>query len=354
MQTKNVVVDFSHIGAMCGFGEISRNFCPRLAAAKVPGIHFIFIVPEKFIGKFGDHIDYVSRENKAEELKRWRGKIDLWHATDQLFSYRMKGDGIISLLTIHDLNYLKEKKGIHRIKHIFRMKWRSSHSDYITCISNYVRDEIVEHINPKDKGLQVIYNGIQDIEQQAQKRPGFIADGDKFLFTIGQVREKKNFHTLVPMMRYFPDMKLYICGEPHFRYCRKLKELIDAEGCGRVVLTGKITDEEKNWMFAHAQAFLFPSRLEGFGIPVLEAMRMRCKVFSSRYSSLPEICSAHATYWDDYNPESMARVVADGIANWRRDGREAQDAFEYSRKFNYDEYTRQYIELYAKLLAEGK
>ena len=104
---KNVVVDFSHIGAMCGFGEISRNYCPRLAAAKVPGIHFIFIVPRAFFGKFGDHIDYVSRENKEEEMKKWKGKIDLWHATDQLFKYRMRGDGIISLLTIHDLNYLK-------------------------------------------------------------------------------------------------------------------------------------------------------------------------------------------------------------------------------------------------------
>ena len=168
------------------------------------------------------------------------------------------------------------------------------------------------------------------------------------------MREKKNFHTLVPMMKYFPDMKLYICGDPHFKYVKSLQALVDAEGCGRVVLTGKISDEEKNWMYAHAEAFLFPSRLEGFGIPVLEAMRLRCKVFSSRYSSLPEVCSSHATYWDDYNPESMAKIVADGIATWQRDGKEADEAYEYSRGFSYDEYTRQYVELYTKLLAEGK
>ena len=200
----------------------------------------------------------------------------------------------------------------------------------------------------------MIYNGIQDIEKQKQSRPAFVAEGEKFFFTIGQVREKKNFHTLVPMMKYFPDMKLYICGDPHFKYVKSLQALVDAEGCGRVVLTGKISDEEKNWMYAHAEAFLFPSRLEGFGIPVLEAMRLRCKVFSSRYSSLPEVCSSHATYWDDYSPESMAKVVADGIATWQRDGKEADEAYEYSRGFSYDEYTRQYVELYTKLLAEGK
>ena len=65
------------------------------------------------------------------------------------------------------------------------------------------------------------------------------------------------------MMKYFPDMKLYICGDPHFKYVKSLQALVDAEGCGRVVLTGKISDEEKNWMYAHAEAFLFPSRLEG-------------------------------------------------------------------------------------------
>lgn len=351
---KNVVVDFSHIGAMCGFGEIARNYCPRLAAANVPDVHFIFIVPKAFIGKFGDHIDYVSRENKEKEMKKWKGKIDLWHATDQLFPYRMRGNGIISLLTIHDLNYLQEKKGIHRIKHIFRTKWRIRCSDYITCISNYVKDEIVEHINPKGKSLQVIYNGIQDIECHEQQKPAFVAEGEKFFFTIGQVREKKNFHTLVPMMKYFPDMKLYICGDPHFSYVKELQALVDTEGCGRVVLTGKISDEEKNWMFAHAQAFLFPSRLEGFGIPVLEAMRMRCKVFSSRYSSLPEVCSVHASYWDDYAPESMAKVVEEGLSGWQRDGKEADEAYKYSCQFSYDEYTRKYIELYTKLLAEGK
>ena len=50
----------------------------------------------------------------------------------------------------------------------------------------------------------------------------------------------------------------------------------------------------------------------------------------------------------------MAKVVADGIATWQRDGKEADEAYEYSRGFSYDEYTRQYVELYTKLLAEGK
>ena len=116
-------------------------------------------------------------------------------------------------------------------------------------------------------------------------------------------------------------------------------------------MTGKIKDEEKRWLYAHAQAFLFPSRLEGFGIPVLEAMRFGCKVFSSRFSSLPEVCSSHATYFDDYMPEAMAATVRQGLSGWQRDGEAAEAAQRYSQGFSYERYTRQYAALYVRLLA---
>ena len=117
-----------------------------------------------------------------------------------------------------------------------------------------------------------------------------------------------------------------------------------------MVLTGKITNEEKRWLYSHSAAFLFPSRLEGFGIPVLEAMRFRCKVFSSRMSSLPEVCGKHATYWDSFEPSEMAEVVRAGIDGWQRDGQAATEALQYSYGFNYDQYTEEYVQLYRQLL----
>ncbi|MDE7088518.1 MAG: glycosyltransferase family 1 protein, partial [Prevotella sp.] len=93
--------------------------------------------------------------------------------------------------------------------------------------------------------------------------------------------------------------------------------------------------------------------LEGFGIPVLEAMRFRCKVFSSCYSSLPEVCGPHATYWNDYSPKTMAATIKDALVTWRKDSQEADDAKAYSETFNYQHYTEQYITLYRQLLTKG-
>ena len=351
---KHVLVDFSHLNDLNGFGEIARNYAPRLAKTELPGVRYIFVVPDDKVGAFGDHITYIRRNHKREDLKRLEAHIDLWHATDQQYHMRGGDKTTIQLLTVHDLNFLREKSGVHKWRHIVQLGWRMRRSDYLTCISRYVRQDIIDHYHLHQVPLDVIYNGIGALECGEQQQPAFIDDENELFFlAIGQVREKKNFQMLVPMMRYLPGYRLYICGDDHFAYAQQLRQQIEREGEGRVVLTGKITDKEKHWLYAHAQALLFPSRLEGFGIPVLEAMRFHCKVFSSRLSSLPEVCNIHATYWDHFEPSYMADVVRQGVEAWQKDGEAARQAEKYSKQFNYENYTEQYTELYMKLLAKG-
>ena len=58
--TRRVLVDFSHYDDLCGFGEIARNYAPRLAARKVDDIRFIFVLPEKRVGLFGEQRYIIS------------------------------------------------------------------------------------------------------------------------------------------------------------------------------------------------------------------------------------------------------------------------------------------------------
>ena len=350
---KTVVVDFSNLDDLSGFGEIARNYAPRLAKAalELKDMHFVFILPEKHHGDFGSHIDYLSREHLKRDAKAYADPIHLWHATHQQFRYRRRQKGTIQLLTVHDLNYLHEKHGIHLLRHQIEMPWMIRRSDAVTVISEYVKNDIEQHVPFLDKELRVIYNGISDVENQPRQCPSFVKDeNERFFLCIGHVREKKNIHTVVPMMKYFPNYKLYICGANHWAYADRIRSMIAPEDKDRILLTGKISNEEKCWLFAHADALLFPSKLEGFGIPVLEAMRFGTKVFSSRYSCLPEVCSTHASYWDDYSPEAMADVVKSGLCGWSRDGEAAATAQAYSHSFSYERYTEQYIALYRQLL----
>lgn len=348
---KTIVIDFSLYDGFFGFGEIVRNYCPRLAALHLPDIHLVFILPQKHCGEFGSHIDYIATENFNTEAEKYRDVADLWHLTNQNSRYRLFGKKSIQLLTIHDLNYLHEKHGIHLWKRKLMMPLFINRSDYLTVISEYVKNDVMANIPRLKMVPQVIYNGICDVEKGPQEKPAFIEnDDERFFFTIGQVRRKKNFHVLVPMMHHFPNHKLYICGDNQTDYRDEIAQLANDGLSDRVLLPGRVSDAEKNWLYAHAEAFLFPSLFEGFGLPVLEAMRFGTKVFSSRYTSLPEICSTHASYWDSYEPEQMAAIVKEGIKDWSRDGKAAREAAEYSRSFNYDRYTQEYVSLYRRLL----
>jgi glycosyltransferase involved in cell wall biosynthesis len=152
------------------------------------------------------------------------------------------------------------------------------------------------------------------------------------------------------MMHYFPGYKLYICGDDHFAYAQTLRELIAQVGENRVFLVGKVTDPEKNWLYAHAAAYFFPSRLEGFGIPGLEAMRFGCRVYASKLGSLPEVYENQACYWDSLEPEAMADVIRKDYPEWKKHPEKAEQAKIFSEQYNYDTYTQNYITLYRKLL----
>ncbi len=349
---KNVVVDFSHLAAFCGFGDICRNFAPRLAEYDSKDMHFIFVVPKDKIGCFGNKVDYISKENPLKDIKKLGLHVDLWHATDQLFKYRLKDKNTIQLLTIHDLNFLHEKVHIHRWKHIYLLKRKMDKSNYLTFISNYARQEMEDTYNNVNIPYQVIYNGIQNLDHIKAVKPDFVKDeNEKFFFTIGQIRKKKNFHTLVPMMKYFPDYHLYICGDDHFDYSKQIDQCINDLGTNQAMLTGKISQENKVWLYQHCAAFLFPSTLEGFGIPVLEAMQQGCKIVSSNLTSLPEVCDEYASYWDHFDTEYMAEVVQTSLD--QNDPKRIEKQISYARNFNYDRYTESYISLYKKLLNIG-
>lgn len=347
---KTVLIDVTRLGEKGGFGTINDNFTGTLVSQLPDDIRFVLMVREKYVGAFGDKVSYVSLEHLDRDLRALPFSIDLWHSTDQMYLKRRHRKGMLNLLTVHDLNFLIDKKGIHRIKTFLKLKIAIRRSDYITVISQFVKNDLLAHIDVR-KPVQVIYNGIAKGADVPAEHPEFVKSGRPFFFTISQIRKKKNFHRLVPMMKYFPDTDLYICGaQPRPDDVRLITDAISENHLTNVYLPGCISDADKSWMYAHCKAFLFPSLLEGFGLPALEAMAYGAKVFSSKFTSLPEVCQDHATYFDSYEPEKMAETVRQGLEGWSVDCPAAQAEREYCRRFSYERYTEEYISLYRKLL----
>ena len=351
---KYVLVDHSKLGRYSGFAEISENYGKCLAELNLPDIHFVYMVPRRYFGHFGDNVSYISFENPLEDLHRLGIKIDLWHATNQLFKFRLHQKGMKQLLTVHDLINFQKKKGIHKIKHLLKFRWRVTHSHCISVISDYVKDELLSYGIARNIPIVEIPNAVRELENDPRVKPSFVGENDKFFFAIGQVCPRKNFESIVAMMREFPEYKLFIGGVCDSRYAREFKSaLAESPEPDRIVMTGGISDEEKNWMYAHCEAFLMPSLMEGFGLSVVEAMRFGKPVFCANATSLPEVGDKYAYYWNDFAPEAMAKVVRDGLASFSYET-DGIAEIEYSKKYSYQQFTRMYVELYRKILRAGE
>lgn len=273
-------------------------------------------------------------------------RIRVWHAPFQSGKFfPISGQKVV--LTIHDLNFLYERKGLRREAWLKKLQSNIDKSDYIVAISNYTKSDVMKHLNVGDKPFEVIYNGYtpHEINEESVKPLTL----KKFLFTIATVLPKKNFHVLPPLL-LDNDYDLIIAGN-HSSYVREI--MLEAVKYGvekRVKIVGPITENEKVWCLKHCEAFLFPSIAEGFGLPVIEAMYYQKPIFLSRHTCLPEIGVDLCYYFNyEFDPDLMRQEFREGMDDFKRhDRREA--LLERAKSFTWERAAKQYWDIYEKLL----
>jgi glycosyltransferase involved in cell wall biosynthesis len=124
-----------------------------------------------------------------------------------------------------------------------------------------------------------------------------------------------------------------------------MKKRIQEEGLeNRFFLIGTINESEKNWYYKNASAFIFPSLLEGFGLPVAEAMSMGLPLFLSDKTSLPEIGGSDAYYFTSFEAHSMAEVFLNGMKEFSEDKKAR--LIERSKLFDWKLAADKYLQLY--------
>lgn len=353
MKKKTVLLDICEIGnPTSGFGQIAQNYYNCYQKVEDDMLSFHFLLPEGFTANCHERVETTNIRNRFHKhFSKGLPTVDLWHSTNQQQIKRKKGKYQKFVLTIHDLNFLTEKNKIRQLKHKIRLQHAINQADAVTCISKFVGRQVEEMFNMKGKKVQVIYNGVEDISGQPEFKPSF-ASGRPFFFAIGQIRAKKNFHLLVDMMHHFPDYDLYICGDDHFDYAKTVRAHIAELPTQNAWLCGKITAEEKVWLYHHCEAFLFASMGEGFGLPAIEAMQFGKPVFVANYTCLPEICGDCAYVWPSLLPDEMGDFVQSRLKIFGHDAQQVQHIKEHAATFSYQRHVNTYLQLYKDLLCD--
>ena len=275
-------------------------------------------------------------------------RVNLWHSMHQEAKYFPKGKATKILLTIHDLNFLDKYTGAKRerkLKNLQKLVYKATGIAYISEFTKKIAEQNLELPNVLQK---VIYNGVS-VSDASPIKPEFVEDSKAFIFSIGIIGEKKNFHVLIEAMKNLPNLNLYLCGNATSKYADKIRTLIAKHDLGkRAFLPGEISEAEKNWMFENCKAFVFPSLNEGFGLPVVEAMHFGKPLVISKLSSLPEIAGKEATYLDNFLPEEIANKIEFAIKN---NTQEQQKSLKNRASFfSWQKAAEQYLEMYSDLL----
>lgn len=342
----------------CGFGQFSHYL--GMAISKNNLKHDLtFMLPKSAI----DFFTGVS----FEEAKKWKRhpyylflkhlfpqkKYDVWHSTEQFSKFFPFHSSTPMVLTIHDLNFLREKDKRKIAIYRKRVQKRVNRATIITTISNFVAAEISENLDLQGKEIKVIYNGLNLTECKPIK-PSFPHINQNYLFTIGQVVPKKNFHVLIDFLVRTP-YNLVIAGQNSSQYAQSIKDRIKDEQLNqRIVVPGTVNEGEKKWLYQNCTAFLFPSLTEGFGLPVIEAMHYGKPVFISNSTSLPEIAGKYGFYWENYNPEHMQKIFEKGLTYYAKNPEFRDLLVKHAKEFSWDNAAKEYINLYENLLRRTK
>jgi len=306
--------------------------------------------PQQLSEEFGNKFKYQKYTSLLRHsLFRLRGKYDVWHSLNQNTKIEPFYSPKNYILTIHDVNFVEEHSSDmnHRSNQLFMKKL--NRADTITYISNFAKEQTHKYFKVPNIEEKIIYNGNPIIH--FLNTENFISQVpiDKpFFYTIGDFIERKNFISIIRMMKEINDFNLIISGNNNKEYGIEIKKFINDNHLeNKVFLTGKVDDVGKQFYMKNCTAFLFPSIREGFGIPPIEAMRFEKPVFLSNKTSLPEIGGDAAFYWEDFDPIYMKDIVFDRLAYFENNkALQKEKLLERSLFFNWNKAATEYLNCY--------
>jgi glycosyltransferase involved in cell wall biosynthesis len=204
--------------------------------------------------------------------------------------------------------------------------------EFVVTISEHAKETIVERLGVPAERVRVIYLGID----HEQLRPG-TERREPFLLYPANAWPHKNHGRLLEafevLRRERPELRLVLTGSG-------VEALPRGDG---VEIRGHVPRDELIHLYRTAQALVFPSLYEGFGLPPLEAMACGCPVASSNAAALPEILGDACRYFDPTDPEDIAATVLDVLAAANDLG---PRGIARAQRFSWDECARRHDDAY--------
>ena len=286
----------------------------------------------------------------VSDLKR--DGIQLFHGLSGELPIGIHQSGIKSVVTIHDLIFLRHPEFYHWIDtKIYAWKFRQTirEADHIIAISECTRRDIMEYggdLISEDR-ISLIYQSCAPkftVSRRAAPR-------ERYILSVGSIEARKNILLAVKALPYLPEeLKLVIVGR-HTPYTDEVSAYAEKAGLShRIRIMHGVSDEALPKLYAEAEAFVYPSRYEGFGIPIIEAISCGLPVVACKGSCLEEAGGPDSLYVDPDDAEAMAHAIRQVLRGAEGREKRIENSQQYIKRFAGNDVAGQVAELYRRLL----
>lgn len=246
-------------------------------------------------------------------------KPDIFVSMDGFISLR---SNCKQLAVVHDLAFESFPKDIpwlaSKYYRYFFPKFVKK-ANRIATVSNFSKYDIIQKYDCQETKIDVVFNGASDIfkpindGQKAFIKQRFTNGSDFFIY-VGALHQRKNISSLLKAFdkykkTYNSDIKLVIVGRKFWPHKEMEDSYNNMDHKNEVVFTGRLADTDLANTLASATALVYISYFEGFGIPLIEAMKCGVPVITSNKSSLPEVAGEAGMIVDPFDINGIADAM---------------------------------------------
>ncbi len=248
----------------------------------------------------------------------------------------------LRVTTMHDMTllntYNSDKNWLvfHAKQFVGGFVWKriARISDHVIAISQNTKREYQEFSHISDEKISVVYESGEVFKGELE--PYTSLPLQNFIMYVGQQPDYKNIRRLMDahqlLLRNNPELGLVLVGRMNPDTVAN-QQYAESKQYKNIHFTGFLPDSQRDWLFTQTKAYVFPSLMEGFGIPPLEAMAYGTPVISSNASCMPEVLGDAAEYFNPTDVDEMARTIEKVLSD--KQLREAMVQRGYKQAGNY-------------------
>lgn len=353
-----------------GVGRYIRNLIRVLSDIDTTNEYTIFLMRHDYEGfippnrRWSKVLTDVKWHSITEQfVMPWfflKARLDLLHVPYFNVPILYPGPYIV---TIHDLTILHHATGkastlpwflyaIRRFGYQMVLRIGILRARDVVTVSKTVKNDIISVFHKPDRQVHVTYEGIDPVflDRTHPDDPKTFPVQDAYFLYVGNVYPHKNIEALLSAYDIYIQKtpnpaKLVFVGPDDYFY-RKLKVIIESLNMQKnVVFFHNSSDHFLRLLYSKAQALLFPSLMEGFGLPAIEAIVQGCPVVCSDIPIFREIVSPYGTFVDTTKPKDIADILS-GVVHKKKNSLTDAQYHDFVSRFDWGNMGKHTMKLY--------